>query len=110
MGGVTLVALPYDSGRFNERMGRGSASSAQSVVWGSDCERQQRDVEVVTHSPFRRIFTRKRNRFGRAPETERSTAIREAHGQEQAANLILSGNCGPAALSAVSAIGSGRLE
>ena len=44
---ITLVALPYDSGRFDERMGRGPLHLLESGLV-EDLRAQQHDVEVVT--------------------------------------------------------------
>ena len=46
MDGISLVALPYDSGRFDERMGRGPLHLLQSGL-AEHLRAQQLDVEVV---------------------------------------------------------------
>lgn len=100
MEGLTLVALPYDSGRFDERMGRGPLHLLDSGL-ADGLRAQQHDVEV---------------QIVRLPETFHSEGqalvalqnlagprVRQVIARERRA-LILSGNCGPAALSAVSAL------
>lgn len=101
MPGITLVALPYDSGRFDERMGRGPLH----LLEGGLAERlraEQPDVEVVTirlsenfHSDAEALVELQ----NRAVDV-----LRESLGRNRRI-LVLSGNCGPAALSAASALG-----
>lgn len=99
MGGITLVALPYDSGQFDKRMGRGPLHLLDSGL-ADRLRAQQNDVEV---------------QIVRLPETFHSEGqalvelqnlarpiVREASKERRV--LILSGNCGPAALTAVSAL------
>jgi arginase len=101
MGKVTLIALPYDSGRFNERMGRGPVELIESRI--PDRLREQgHDVEVVSL------------RLPDGFQTEASALVElQKLGTAAVRNvitsnrrpLLLSGNCGPAALSALSALG-----
>jgi arginase len=101
VGGITLIALPYDSGRFDERMGRGPLH-----LLGRGLEEHLRALEP----DFEVVEIRLPGEFyaeaaalvalqGLAVE-----AIRESLARNRRV-LILSGNCGPAALSAVSALG-----
>lgn len=100
MAKITVIALPYDSGRWNERMGRGPLHLLGSGL-ADRLRAQQNDVEVRTV---------------RLPETFHSEGqalvelqnlarpiVREAISKKRRV-LILSGNCGPAALTAVSAL------
>lgn len=101
MGKVTLVALPYDSGRFDERMGRGPLHLLKRGL-AEDLRAQQHEVEVVT------IRLSEGFQAEGATLVELQTlatgAIRESLAGNRRA-IILSGNCGPAALSAVAALG-----
>lgn len=100
MGGTTLIALPYDSGRFDERMGRGPLH-----LLGSGLQEHLRalapDLEVVEirlpenfHAEAAALV---------ALQKLAVEAIRESLARNRRV-LILSGNCGPAALSAAAAL------
>src|SRR5687767_3567215 len=100
MGGITLVALPYDSGQFDKRMGRGPLHLLDSGL-ADRLRAQQNDVEVRTvrlpktfHSEGQALV---------ALQNLARPIVREAISKERRV-LILSGNCGPAALTAVSAL------
>ena len=100
MGGITLIALPYDSGKFDERMGRGPLHLLRSGL-KEHLRALDPDLEVVAiHLP--------ENFYA---EAEALVALQklavEAIHESLSRNrrvLILSGNCGPAALSAASAL------
>ena len=101
MGKVTLVALPYDSAKFDERMGRGPLHLLRSGL-AEDLRTRQHEVELVTIRLSERFHTE-----GSALvelQTLATGAIRESLADKGRA-IILSGNCGPAALSAVCALG-----
>jgi arginase len=100
MANISLIALPYDSGRPDERMGRGPAAVLESGL-AEHLRSQQRDVEVHTvrlsatfHSEGQGLV---------ALQNLAVPIVREAIARDRRV-LILSGNCGPAALSAVSAL------
>lgn len=100
MATVSLIALPYDSGRWNERMGRGPAHLLESGL-ADRLRAPQHDVEVHTvrlpetfHAEGQALVQLQRRAV---------PVLRAALGAGRRV-LILSGNCGPAALSAVSAL------
>ena len=97
---ATLIELPYDSGRLNERMGRGP----QVLLPALTRELTDSGVEVET-APVRL-----REQF----VTEGNALVELQRGGVAAARsainrgsrpIFFSGNCGPAALSAVAALG-----
>jgi arginase len=100
MGGTTLIALPYDSGRFDERMGRGPLH-----LLGSGLEQHLRafepDLEVVTICLPKKFHAEAEALV--ALQKLAVQAIEESLARHRRI-LILSGNCGPAALSAASAL------
>ena len=101
MGGTTLIALPYDSGRFDERMGRGPRHLLGSGL-KEHLHAVDPDLEVVAISLPENFYAE-----GAALVALQNLAV-EAIRQSLARNrriLILSGNCGPAALSATAALG-----
>lgn len=102
MGSVTLVALPYDSGRFNERMGRGPLDLIEGGL-GDRLRAHQHDVEVVTH----RLSVGFHTEATALVELQKMGAatVRDLIARNRRP-ILLSGNCGPAALSAVSGLGS----
>lgn len=100
MDGITLLALPYDSGRFDERMGRGPLHLLKHGL-AERLGAQNRPVEVVTVRLSEGFYSE-----GQALVALQNLAlrsVRESLAQQRRA-LVLSGNCGPAALSAVSAL------
>ena len=101
MGKITLVALPYDSGRFDERMGRGPLHLLESGL--AEDLRAQHDVEVVTI----RLAEGFQAEGAALPALQKlaAGAVRESLARDRGP-IILSGNCGPAALSATCALGS----
>jgi arginase len=100
MGGVTLVALPYDSGHFDKRMGRGPLH----LLEGGLPERlraQQHDVDAHTVRLAETLHSE-----GQALVELQKLAVpivREGIASGKRV-LILSGNCGSAALSALGAL------
>jgi arginase len=100
MGGITLVALPYDSGQFDKRMGRGPLRLLDGGL-PDHLRAQQYDVEVRT---VRLSETFRSEAEALVALQQLATAVvREAVTRERRV-LILSGNCGPAALSAICAL------
>jgi arginase len=100
MAKITLIALPYDSGRWNERMGRGPIDLLENGL-PDYLRSQQHDVEVRSVQLAEMLHAE-----GQALVALQNLAVpivREAIADERRV-LILSGNCGPAALSAVSAV------
>lgn len=104
MDGISLVALPYDSGRFDERMGRGPRHLLESGL-AERLRAQQPDVEEVTIRLSESFYS------DAAALVELQQRAVEALRESLARNrriLVLSGNCGPAALSATAALGPRR--
>jgi arginase len=100
MAKITLIVLPYDSGRWNERMGCGPVQLLESGL-AERLRSQQQDVEVHMVR-----LSEKFHSEGQALVALQNLAVpivREAIARDRRV-LILSGNCGPAALSAVSAL------
>lgn len=101
MGKVTLIALPYDSGKFNERMGRGPVELIESRL--PDRLREKgHDVDVVSV----RLPDGFQTEASALVELQKlgTAAVRDVITRHRRP-LLLSGNCGPAALSALSALG-----
>lgn len=96
MGGTTLIALPYDSGRFDERMGRGPL-----YLLGSGLQEHiralQPDLEVVEIRLPENFYAEAAALV--ALQKLAVEAVRESLARNRRV-LILSGNCGPAALGA----------
>jgi arginase len=100
MAKITLIVLPYDSGRWSERMGRGPIHLLENGL-PDYLRSQQHDVEVRSVQLAETLHAE-----GQASVALQNFAVpivREAIAKERRV-LILSGNCGPAALSAVSAL------
>ena len=100
MDGITLVALPYDSGRFDERMGRGPLHLLESGL-AERLRARQPDVDVVTIRLAENLYSD----AGALVELQRRAvdALRKSLAENRRI-LILSGNCGPAALGATAAL------
>ena len=104
MAKVTLIALPYDSGRPNERMGRGPLHLLEHGL-PEHLRSRGCDSDVVTiRLPDSFYFD-----AAALVQLQNLTvaAIREGLAEDRRI-LVLSGNCGPAALSATAALGPGR--
>src|SRR3712207_5047701 len=101
MSPVSLIELPYDSGRFNLRMGRGPRALLERGL-AEYLRDHGFDVEVVT-IPLREKFHTEASAL---VELQRGAiaAIRASRARG-ARPILLSGNCGPAALSAAAALG-----
>ena len=100
MGSISLIQLPYDSGRFGERMGRGPIALLDSGL-AEHLRRVGNEVDVASvrlseglHSEANALVDLQ----GLAVPL-----IRDAI-ERQARPIILSGNCGTAALSAMAAL------
>jgi arginase len=100
MAAITLVALPYDSGRLNERMGKGPGNLLESGL-ADHLGAQEHDVEVRTvrlpetfHSEGEALV---------ALQNLATPMVRDAIAGNRRV-LLLSGNCGPAAVSAIGAL------
>src|SRR5438874_2554288 len=100
MGSISLIQLPYDSGRFGERMGRGPIALIESGLvehlrsLGNEVDVASVRLSEGLHSEANALV-----------ELQRLTVplLRDALSRH-ARPIILSGNCGPAALSAVAAL------
>lgn len=102
MPAIALIALPYDSGRSDLRMGRGPGA----ILSGGIVEElRSRNFEVEVRSL--RINETFQTEGSALVELQRQAvpAIREALARG-AQPILLSGNCGPAALSASAALGA----
>src|SRR5438045_4557300 len=96
MGAISLIQLPYDSGRFDERMGQGPIALIESGLvehlrtLGNEVDVASVRLSEGLHSEANALV-----------ELQRLTVplLRDALSR-QARPIILSGNCGPAALSA----------
>jgi arginase len=100
MDGITLVALPYDSGRFDERMGRGPLHLLKSGL-AEHLRARQRNVDVITIQLPDGFYSDTQALV--ALQQRAVEALRESLARHRLP-LILSGNCGPAALSATAAL------
>lgn len=99
---LTLIHLPYDSGRLDERMGRGPTSLIERGLSGE----LSRGGFKVTEISVR--LAEAFNAEGAAlVQLQRRAcgAVRDALSLGSRA-ILLSGNCGPAALGAVAALGT----
>ena len=100
MGSISLIQLPYDSGRFGERMGQGPIALIESGLvehlrsLGNEVDVASVRLSEGLHSEANALV-----------ELQRLTVplLRDVLSR-QARPIILSGNCGPAALSAVAAL------
>jgi arginase len=101
VGKIKLVAFPYDSGRYEERMGRGPTHLLDNgIVDGLRDHKHEVEIDHVFlpegfYSEGQALVQLQRRAV---------PIVREGLEQNQRV-LLLSGNCGPAALSAVSALG-----
>ena len=100
MGSISLIQLPYDSGRFGERMGQGPIALIESGLvehlrsLGNEVDVASVRLSEGLHSEANALV-----------ELQRLTVplLRDVLSR-QVRPIILSGNCGPAALSAVAAL------
>jgi arginase len=101
MSAVSLIQLPYDSGRFEERMGRGPRAL---IDGGLPDVLKERGFDVSVSSI--RLPDGFQNEGNALVELQRHCVpvIRESM-RAGAQPVLLSGNCAPAALSAVAASG-----
>jgi arginase len=99
MGSISLIQLPYDSGRFGERMGRGPIALIESGLV-EHLPSLGNEVAVASVRLSEGLHTE----ANALVELQRLTVplLRDALSR-QARPIILSGNCGPAALSAAAA-------
>src|SRR5947207_14042761 len=94
MGAISLIQLPYDSGRFGERMGQGPIALIESGLvehlrtLGNEVDVASVSLSEGLHSEANALV-----------ELQRLTVplLRDAVSR-QARAIILSGKCGPAAL------------
>src|SRR4051812_35378388 len=97
---VTLIQIPYDSGHFKMRMGTGP--DALMALGLPDTLRLQTEVESVEIRLPDGFHT---EMSGLIHLQRAATAAARAALDRGSCPIFLSGNCGPAALSAVAAIG-----
>lgn len=100
---VSLIQIPYDSGRFDERMGRGPAALIEA---GLPQALRERGCEVnisAIHLPER--F--RTEGYALVELQQHCVPVVRDSLQAGAKPIILSGNCAPAALSAVVALNDG---
>jgi arginase len=98
---ISLIALPYDSGRLDTRMGRGPGAILERGL-AEHLRSKQFDVAVTSIRLPERFWTE-----GSALvelQLQAALAVREAVSRG-AQPVLLSGNCGPAALAATAALG-----
>ncbi len=97
---ISLIALPYDSGQFDVRMGRGPNAIIQA---GIAKELSGHDIAIEVTAI--RVANRFRTEASALVELQRQAVpvIRDAIFQKMRP-ILLSGNCGPAALSATAAL------
>jgi arginase len=100
MSSISLIQLPYDSGRLGERMGRGPTALIESGLV-EHLRSLGNEIDVASVRLPEGLHTE----ADALVELQRLTIplLRGALGR-QARPIILSGNCGPAALSAVAAL------
>jgi arginase len=100
MSSISLIQLPYDSGRFSERMGRGPIALIKSGLV-EHLRSLGNEVDVASVRLSEGLHTE----ANALVELQRLTVplLRDAL-RRQARPIILSGNCGPAVLSAVAAL------
>lgn len=100
MGSISLIQLPYDSGRFGERMGRGPIALLDSGL-AEHLRSVGNEVDVASV----RLSEGLHSETNALVELQGLAValIRDAI-ERQARPIILSGNCGTAALSAMAAL------
>jgi arginase len=98
---IALIQLPYDSGQLNARMGRGPAALVASGLaeeLRDCCEVEAREIHLNEgfHTEASALI-----------ELQRVAVVAARQAIARGARpIFLSGNCGPAALSAMAALGS----
>ncbi|HEV3408825.1 MAG TPA: arginase family protein [Chthoniobacterales bacterium] len=99
---MSLIELPYDSGRFNLRMGHGPRGLLDAGLV-QNLRGEGFEVEVVSIALSQKFHTE----ASALVELQRAAgaAIRASRARG-ARPILLSGNCGPAALSAIAALGA----
>ena len=98
---ISLIALPYDSGRLDTRMGRGPRAILERGL-AEQLRSKQFDVAVTSI----RLADTFRTEGSALVELQRQAAlaVREAVSRD-ARPVLISGNCGPAALAATAVLG-----
>lgn len=105
MGKVSLIALPYDSGKFDERMGHGPLHLIKSGLLEYLCENGH-DAKVAPIRLPEGFYTEASALVGLQKLTV--AAVRQAIADESRP-ILLSGNCGAAAISACCAFESTKI-
>jgi len=99
---ISLIALPYDSGRFEERMGRGPVALIANGLL-EDLRSKKFDVSLQTI----RLPEAFQTEASALVELQRRTVVAISEALSRGSRpILLSGNCGPAALSATAALGA----
>src|SRR4051794_4907695 len=101
VGKIKVVALPYDCGRYRERMGSGPIDLLENGIVDS-LRDQEHEVEVA-NVLLPEVFCSEGQALVQL-QRRAVPIVREGLEKNQRI-LFLSGNCGPAALTAVSALG-----
>src|SRR5262245_27994563 len=97
---VHLIAVPYDSARRGERMGAGPLVLARALGERLQAERDVRTTFIEAPDDSWRAEIRTAFELARGV----AAAVREARAAG-AFPLVLSGNCGPAAMGCVAGLG-----
>ena len=98
---ISLIALPYDSGRLDTRMGGGPGAILERGL-AEQLRSKQFDVAVTSIRLPDRFWT-EGSALGEL-QRQAALAVREAVSRD-ARPLLISGNCGPAALAATAVLG-----
>ncbi|HEV8630702.1 MAG TPA: arginase family protein [Thermoanaerobaculia bacterium] len=99
---ISLIEVPYDCGRLGERMGRGPLALAETLPEALAAEGH--DVELRPVRLPDGFFAEVAAVIALQPEVRREVAAASAAGRLP---VVLSGNCGVAALGTVAALGPG---
>ena len=98
---ISLIALPYDSGRLDTRMGRGPAAILERGL-AEQLRSKQFDVAITSI----RLADSFQTEGSALVELQRQAALAVREAVSRGARpVLLSGNCGPAALAATAALG-----
>src|SRR4051812_28352423 len=105
MRSISLIELPYDSGRFDQRMGRGPRAILEAGL-PEYLQKKEFNVEVAPIRLAEDFYAEARSLV----ELQRLAVpqIRNAL-SAHARPIILSGNCATAALSAMGALGANEI-